>query len=250
MLTPKTFTSVVVDGSEPIRLNAYISYDKERADKDSNYRVRSQKFHSALRSFGYKVILKEVKWYKDEDGQRYGKANADLDLAVDLLNQSKNLDKITLVSGDGDFAKVITSVQNQGCRVEVIAMDNVSTDLKREADLFISGYLIPNLIPQNMKSVWGEKGSIVRGLCSYYSEEKRFGYLKYMTEISPHLWVLDNSIPESPYKSAFFHFSSLPDTVDISRLPNYSDIFEFELEKSKKKEGFFDAQNIRLINNE
>jgi uncharacterized LabA/DUF88 family protein len=238
------------DGSEPIRLNAYISYDKERADKDSNYRVRSQKFHSALRSFGYKVILKEVKWYKDEDGQRYGKANADLDLAVDLLNQSKNLDKITLVSGDGDFAKVVTSVQNQGCRVEVIAMDNVSTDLKREADLFLSGYLIPNLIPQNMKSVWGEEGSIVRGLCSYYNEEKRFGYLKYMTEISPHLWVLDNSIPESPYKSAFFHFSSLPDTVDISRLPNYSDIFEFELGKSKKKEGFFDAQNIRLINNE
>ena len=118
------------DGYEPIRLNAYISYDKERADKDFNYKVKTQKFHSIIRSFGYKVILKEVKWYQDEDGQRYGKANADLDLAVDLLNQSKNLDKVTLVSGDGDFSKVVTSVQNQGCRVEVIAMDNVSTDIK------------------------------------------------------------------------------------------------------------------------
>ena len=238
------------DGSEPIRLNAYISYDKERADKDFNYKVKTQKFHSIIRSFGYKVILKEVKWYQDEDGQRYGKANADLDLAVDLLNQSKNLDKVTLVSGDGDFSKVVTSVQNQGCRVEVIAMDNVSTDIKREADMFISGYRIPNLVPVNTKSAWGEVGSTVRGLCAHINEQKKIGFLRYMTKISPHLFVSDNANPDCPYQSSFFHFSSLPDSIDISRLPNYNDIFEFELATSRKKEGFFDAQNIRLINNE
>jgi len=238
------------DGSEPIRLNAYLSYDIERAEKDLNYKVKTERFHSILRSFGYKVILKEVKWYQDEDGQRFGKANADLDLAVDLLNQSKNLDKVTLVSGDGDFVKVVTSVQNQGCRVEVIAMDNVSTDLKREADLFISGYLIPNMIPFNTKIPWGEEGSSVRGLCSYYNEEKGIGYIKYMIKISPHLWVLDNTIPECPYRSAFFHISSLPDSINTSKLPNYNEIFEFELAKSKKKEGFFVAQNIRLVNSE
>ena len=238
------------DGSEPIRLNAYLSYDKERADKDPVYRVKSKKFHSTLRSFGYKVILKEVKWYRDEDGQRFGKANADLDLAVDILNQSKNLDKLTLVSGDGDFAKVVTSVQNQGCRVEVIAMENVSTELKREADMFISGYRIPNLIPFNVRNNWGEVGSTVRGLCSYLNEQKKIGYLHYMTKISPHLLVLDSTIPESPYNSAFFHFSSLPGSVDVTRFPNYNDIFEFKLAKSQKKEGFFDAQNIRLINSD
>lgn len=238
------------DGSEAIRLNAYLSYDIGRTSKDFNYKIKSEKFHSILRSFGYKVILKEVKWYEDEDGQRYGKANADLDLAVDLLNQSKKLDKITLVTGDGDFVKVVTTVQNQGCRVEVIAMDNVSTDLKREADLFISGYLIPNLIPSASSKNWGEEGSTVRGQCSYISEQKGIGFLKYLEKISPHLWILDNTIPECPYKSAFFPISSLPNSVDIDRLPNYTDIFEFELAKSKKKDGFFDAQNIRLISNE
>lgn len=235
------------DGSDPIRLNAYVSYDIERANKDPNYKVKTEKFHSILRSFGYKVILKEVKWYYDEEGRLYGKGNADLDMAVDLLNQSKNLDKVTLVTGDGDFVKVVTSIQNQGCRVEVIAMDNVSTDLKREADLFISGYLIPNMIPLNSVSAWGEEGSSVRGLCSYYNEEKRIGYFKYLEKVSPHLWLLDNTIPECPYRSAFFHYSTLPDSVDVSRLPNYNDIFEFELSKSKKKPGFYDAQNIRLI---
>jgi len=237
------------DGSEPIRLNAYISYDKERSENDSNYRVKTERFHSILRSFGYKVILKEVKWYNDEDGQRFGKANADLDLAVDLLNESKNLDKVTLVSGDGDFVKVVTSVQNQGCRVEVIAMENVSTELKREADMFISGYRIPNLIPFNRKNNWGEVGSTVRGLCSYVNEQKTIGYLRFLTTISPYLLVLDSTSPECPYKSAFFHLSSLPDSVDVSRLPNYNDIFEFELAHSKKKEGFFDAKNTRLVSN-
>lgn len=238
------------DGSEPIRLNAYLSYDQERSETDFDYKVKTEKYHSALRSFGYKVILKEVKWYQDEDGQRFGKANADLDLAVDLLNQSKNLDKVTLVSGDGDFGKLVTSVQNQGCRVEVIAMDNVSSELKREADLFLSGYLIPNLIPFSTRSVWGEVGSSVRGLCSYLDEDKGFGYFRFMTKISPHLWIFDNTSPDYPYGTAFFHASWLPGSVNISRLPNYNDIFEFELAKSKKKEGALEAQNIRLVNGE
>jgi len=238
------------DGSEPIRLNAYVSYDAERAKKDINFKLKTEKFHSAIRSFGYKVILKEVKWYQDEDGIRYPKSNADLDLAVDLLNQSKNLDKVTLVTGDGDFVKVVTSVQNQGCRVEVIAMDNVSSELKREADLFLSGYLIPNLVPINSACPWGEVGSTVRGLCYYYNEDKGFGYLRYMTRISPHLWVSDTSSPDCPFKTAFFHFSNLPKSVDTSRLPNYHDIFEFSLAKSKRKEGYMDAENIQHINGE
>lgn len=235
------------DGSEPIRLNAYISYDLDRAKKDIEYKLKTEKFHSAIRSFGYKVILKEVKWYQDEDGIRYPKSNADLDLAVDLLNQSKNLDKVTLVTGDGDFVKVVTSVQNQGCRVEVIAMSNVSSELKREADLFISGYLIPNLIPLSPKNDWGEPGSRVRGLCSYTSE-KGFGYFRFLKKISQNLWITDVDNPNCPYETAFFHFSWLPESVDASNLPNYKDIFEFDYIKSQSKEGAFEAQNIRLVN--
>ena len=84
------------DYSEPVRMNAYVSYDRDRADWDENYRKGTQNFHSALRDMGYKVIVKEIQWFQDESGNRYGKANADLDLAVDVLLQSANLDRILL----------------------------------------------------------------------------------------------------------------------------------------------------------
>ena len=128
--------------------------DAERADRDEVYRKGTQNFHSALRDLGYKVIVKEITWYQDENGVRYGKANADLDLAVDALLQSENLDRVLIASGDGDFVQVIRALQNKGCRVEVIGLDNVSHKLRMESDFYISGYLIPDLVPlQNALSL-------------------------------------------------------------------------------------------------
>src|SRR5262245_18010530 len=75
-------------GSEPVRLNAYVSYDEQRARDDDEYRNGQNGFYSILRDFGYKVIQIAVKWYVDENGNRFGKVNADLDLAVDALLQS------------------------------------------------------------------------------------------------------------------------------------------------------------------
>ena len=67
-----------------MRLNAYVTYDAQRAETDSEYRKGALNFHSALRGFGYKVIIKTVSWYTDENKNRIGKANADLDLALAL----------------------------------------------------------------------------------------------------------------------------------------------------------------------
>ena len=123
-------------GAEAVRLNAYVSYDPARAESDPDYKAGQFRFHSALRDIGYKVIQKETKWYTDETGAKFGKANVDLDLAVDALLQSSTLDRVVLVTGDGDFVQVIKALQNKGCRVEVVAFDNVSADLRREADLY------------------------------------------------------------------------------------------------------------------
>src|SRR5512140_1752575 len=156
------------DGAEAVRLNAYVTYDSHRAERDEDYRKGSASFHSALRDLGYKVIVKEIRWYEDEAGNRIGKANADLDLAVDALLQSENLDRVLIASGDGDFVQVVRALQNRGCRVEIVGLENVSSRLKQEADMFISGYLIPNLIPVNARGkyapesdVWSELGSRV-----------------------------------------------------------------------------------------
>jgi len=122
-----------------------LSYDEERAETNTVYRDKARAYQSALRELGYKVIEKRVKWFQDEAGNRFGKANADLDMAVDVLLQSENLDRVLLVTGDGDFVQVVRALQNKGCRVETLAFDNVSEELRRESDMFISGYLVVHI---------------------------------------------------------------------------------------------------------
>ena len=228
------------DFSEPVRMNAYVSYDRDRADYDETYRKGTQNFHSALRDMGYKVIVKEIQWFTDENGNRYGKANADLDLAVDALLQSANLDRILLASGDGDFVQVVRALQDKGLRVEIVALDNVSSKLRHEADFFISGYLIPNLVPVKASTpeqpVWGEIHSRARGWC-YWHAEQGYGFFRILKAVLPGMWQTDTRHPESPYSTAFFHDSNLP-----SR--NY--IFEFDITKSDRGAGI-QAVNIELI---
>lgn len=233
------------DGAELVRLNAYVAHDVERARADPDYESGTQRFFSVLRDMGYKVIIKEVKWYKDESGERYGKADADLDLAVDMLLESQRLDRVMLVSGDGDFTRVVRAVQNQGCRVEVVALDNVSPALRWEADMFVSGYLIPNLVPTGSPIPWGEQGSRVRGVC--YAHLQDYGFMRYLRRIAPDLWVTDTRRPESPYASVYFHDSNLPDGVRPDSLPSYHHVFEFTLRPTPHRKGEFEAVNIELI---
>lgn len=237
------------DGAEIVRLNAYLSFDPRRAGEDEVYRRGQENFHSSLRDMGFKVIQKDMRWYTDEMGKSYGKANVDLDMAVELLLQSENLDRLLLATGDGDFVQVVRALQNKGCRVEVVAFRNVSQALRREADLYFSGYLIPNLLavsgPRDQPS-WGELGSRVRGVC-YSHNEKGFGFLRFLRELSPGLWITDTRQPGSPYASAFFHDSLLPEEVSSSQLPSRNLIFEFELRESAEGNGSsFQAAEIKL----
>lgn len=218
------------NGARPVRLNAYVSYDEQRARTDFDYRDGQRRFHSALRDMGFKVIRKIMKWYTDDTGARFGKANVDLDMAVDVLLQSDKLDKVLLATGDGDFVRVVSTIQNKGCRVEVVAFDNVSRELRDEADLYISGYLVPNLLPfkgLDDYSSWGDKGSFVRGTC--VSHEKGFGFLRFLKTFSGELWKIDNRDPGSPYSNIFFHDSNLPGNVDYYKLPDRDLVFEFEI---------------------
>jgi uncharacterized LabA/DUF88 family protein len=235
--------------AEAIRLNAYVSFDADRAERDAAYREGQFGFFSLLRDFGYKVIQKNVKWYVDENGQRFGKANADLDMAVDALLQSENIDHVLIATGDGDFVRVVQALQNRGCRVETVAFENVSNELRREVDLFMSGYLIPNLLPiaaPRNGPTWGELGSRVRGVC-YNHTGKGYGFLRYMKTVVPELWKTDSRQQDSPYDSVFFHDSRLPEEVRVSELPSRILIFEFELAPAEGRESGLQAINLQLV---
>ncbi len=227
-----------------MRLNAYVAYDEEMAERNPEYKKKSENFHSILRDFGYKVIVKVVKWYVDEHGVRYGKSNADLDMAVDALRQSERLDYVLLVTGDGDFVQVVRALQSKGCRVEVLAYKNVSNDLINEADVFTSGYMIPDLSPIEIHKA-NNGTRIVRGVCYSFFPEKGYGFMRFMKNISGSLWIRDTRKEESPYGTAFFHSSQLTEDIDVKKIPNRNMIFEFELKEIKDKG--LQAENIKLL---
>lgn len=237
------------DNAEAVRLNAYVSYDVTRAENDLDYENRQTSFHSALRDLGYKVVVKRVKWYQDDSGRWVGKANADLDLAVDALLQSEKLDRVLIASGDGDFVQVVRALQNKGCRVEVVALDNVSKDLRQEADLFVSGYLVPNLVPINhdRQAEWGDANSSVRGWCYWHHRQQAYGFIRFLRRIAPGLWVTDTRNPDSPYGTAFFHDSDLPDGVNPDELPSRNVIFTCKLINAERAEGL-QAVDISFTN--
>src|SRR4030042_2483049 len=106
------------DGDEVMRLNAYVAIDEERANSDPNYK-NTLNFILTLRDLGFKVIEKPIRWYTDESGRPYGKANLDMEMALDIISQSDRRDLIYPFTGDGDFCRVVTMVQNKGCRVEL-----------------------------------------------------------------------------------------------------------------------------------
>ncbi len=225
------------DNGEPVRLNAYVAYDEDRAKVDRDYKERTVDFHSALRDFGFKVIEKKVMWYVDEAGNKFGKANADLDMAVDALMQSENLEKVVMATGDGDFVQVVKALQNKGCRVESVAFQNVSSYLKREVDLFMSGFLVPNLLPikgSDSKKTWGEPGSRVRGICYTYNHSKNFGFMRFLRLIGPGLWITDTRREDSPYGTAFAHESAFDSSTDVKDLPSRDYIFEFDVAQGEK----------------
>lgn len=238
------------DFAEPVRLNAYVTFDVDRAKRDQTYRDGATSFHAKLRDYGYKVIVKEIKWFRDDSGNRYGKANADMDLAVDALLQSQKLDRVLIASGDGDFANVVRALQNTGCRAEIVALDNCANVLREEADLFISGFLIPNMIPIPRNTVsgkeWGEIGSRVRGWCYWHESERGFGYMRFLEKISGGLWYTDARHPESPYETAFFRAAHLPAEARTISLPSRDHIFEFELAPSEKADGL-QAIDIEMV---
>jgi uncharacterized LabA/DUF88 family protein len=221
------------EGGQAIRLNTYIAFDERRAGDDTTYRESMLEYYSAVRDAGFKIIEKNVQHFVDRNGVERTKANADLDMAVDCLLQSEHLDRVVLGTGDGDFVQVVRALQNRGCRVEIVAFENVSGNLRREADYFLSGYLVPGLVPMPGKP-WGQVGSRVRGVCYYYpSSGKEVGFFRYLERTDGNLWQRDERDDHSPYAAAAFHVNNMPSGFDESMLPSREIVFEFELETAE-----------------
>jgi uncharacterized LabA/DUF88 family protein len=91
---------------------------------------------------GYSLVTKPLKEYTNVAGRRKYKGNMDIEIAVDVMEMARHVDHVVLCSGDGDFRKLVESIQRQGCKVSIISTLHttppmVADELRRQADFFI-----------------------------------------------------------------------------------------------------------------
>lgn len=91
---------------------------------------------------GYSMVTKPAKEFTDQMGRRKIKGNMDIELAIDMMELAEHVDHIVLFSGDGDFRRLLESVQRKGARITVVSTIRtqppmVADELRRQADHFI-----------------------------------------------------------------------------------------------------------------
>lgn len=91
---------------------------------------------------GYTMVTKPAKEFVDANGRRKLKGNMDIELAIDVMEMADAVDHIMLFSGDGDFRRLVESVQRKGIRVTVVSTVKssppmVADELRRQADYFL-----------------------------------------------------------------------------------------------------------------
>ncbi|HEY4669482.1 MAG TPA: NYN domain-containing protein [Tepidiformaceae bacterium] len=101
---------------------------------DPGVSMETQRFVEPFLDKGYKVVTKPLKRFQDGTI----KANVDIELALDVITMLDRLDVVCLVSGDGDFQRLVEVVQSHGVRVEVVAVGaSTAGNLRNAADKYI-----------------------------------------------------------------------------------------------------------------
>jgi uncharacterized LabA/DUF88 family protein len=105
-----------------------LAYATDRGDESQ------RKFQSALRHIGFTVKLKP--FIQRADGS--AKGDWDVGITIDVLQHAPDLDRVFLLSGDGDFDLLVETVQDRhNTPVEVYGVPTLTADsLKRAASAF------------------------------------------------------------------------------------------------------------------
>lgn len=91
---------------------------------------------------GYTMVTKPTKEFTDSSGRRKIKGDMDVELAIDVMEMAEHADHIIILSGDGDFRRLVEAVQHKGVRVSIVSTIRsqppmIADELRRQADNFI-----------------------------------------------------------------------------------------------------------------
>lgn len=91
---------------------------------------------------GYSVVTKPLKEFYDQSGRRKVKGNMDIELVIDAMEISEQVDHVVVFSGDGDFRRLVEALQRKGKKVSIVSTlqtqpPMIADDLRRQADHFM-----------------------------------------------------------------------------------------------------------------
>lgn len=87
--------------------------------------TKQREFQNILRAIGFQVKLKP--FIQRADGS--AKGDWDVGIAIDALEYAQDVDSVILVSGDGDFDILVSTLrERRGKEVEVFGVRNLSAD--------------------------------------------------------------------------------------------------------------------------
>ncbi|WP_322796156.1 NYN domain-containing protein [Tepidiforma sp.] len=125
----KKMLDYLTEGRQLVRAVAY-----SPVHDDPGVSLETQRFAEPFLEKGYRVVTKPLRRFSDGTI----KANVDIEMALDILEMLDRLDVVVLVSGDGDFQRLVEVIQSKGVRVEVVSVgSSTASNLRQAADRFI-----------------------------------------------------------------------------------------------------------------
>lgn len=115
---------------QPIDLGGLIKHLKEKLRDPKvtegeivliDRNIQRTKFYLFLEKFGYKMRIKPVKVFKNEDGKKLKKANCDVDMTFDIMRYMEQYAGLVALTGDGDFAPVLKYLKDHHREIKILA---------------------------------------------------------------------------------------------------------------------------------
>jgi hypothetical protein len=125
--------------------HVYLAQDEKFELDNPKYTAWRRGCRNRMEAAGFRVHTKPMKAHQAPDGTVTCKGNVDVELTVDVMLHSDRLDRVVLLTGDGDFCRLVEALQDKGIHVDVMGALNVSNSLIKQANRFFNPLLIPGV---------------------------------------------------------------------------------------------------------
>jgi len=112
-----------------------------------------ERFLTFLKKQGFRLFTKPIKTIQDREQGEVRKANFDVEITADVLNQVDNFDTLFLFSGDSDFDYLIKLLKEKNKKVLVVSSRfHVSKELVASASGYLDLKVFKGVFLQQQKS--------------------------------------------------------------------------------------------------